>query len=59
MEFTKETLLKKKQEYLNAAERSKLDSIANAGAADAIENLIKEIEAAETVKSPPSSVERE
>ena len=59
MEFNKEQLLAKKQGYLQAAERCKLDSIANAGAADAITELIKEIEAAETVKSPPSSVERE
>ena len=42
MELTKEYLLKKKNEYLRAAERCKLDSIANAGAADAIDELLKE-----------------
>ena len=34
MEFTKEYLVKKRTEYLNTAEKCKLDSIANAGAAD-------------------------
>ena len=45
--LTKETLLARKAEYLQAAERSKLDSIANAGAADAIDALIKELEQSE------------
>ena len=57
MEFTKEYLLKKKNEYLRAAERCKLDSIANAGAADAIDNLIKEMEQPEA--TPPAPIERE
>ena len=57
MEFTKETLSKKKQEYLDAAERHKMDSIANAGAADAIDLLIKEME--EGAATPPPSIERE
>jgi hypothetical protein len=41
-EITKEILLKKKAEYLQVAEQAKLDSIANAGAADAMDELIKE-----------------
>lgn len=57
MEFTKEYLVKKRTEYLNTAEKCKLDSIANAGAADAIDNLIKEMEQPEA--SPPAPIERE
>ena len=44
MELTKEILLKKKAEYLQAAEQNKLNSIANAGAADAIDDLLKELD---------------
>ena len=36
MEITKEYLEKKLDEYMKAAEQHRLDSIANAGAADAI-----------------------
>ncbi len=57
MEFTKEYLVKKRTEYLNTAEKCKLDSIANAGAADAIDNLIKEMEQPEA--TPPAPIERE
>ena len=57
MEFTKEYLVKKRTEYLNTAEQCKLDSIANAGAADAIDNLIKEMEQPEA--TPPAPIERE
>lgn len=44
MELTKEMLLAKKENYLRVAEQSKLNSIANAGAADAIDDLLKELE---------------
>ena len=42
--ITKETLLAKKQGYLQQAEQHKFDSIANAGAADAMDELIKELD---------------
>ena len=42
--ITKEMLLAKKQGYLQQAEQHKLDSIANAGAADAMDELIKELD---------------
>ena len=57
MELTKEYLLKKKQDYLNAAEKFRLDSIANAGAADSMDELIKEMEAGPVTPAP--SIERE
>ena len=44
MELTKEILLAKKASYLQVAEQHKLDSIANAGAADAVDDLLKELE---------------
>ena len=55
--LTKEALLARKAEYLQAAEKCKLDSIANAGAADAIDELIKEMEKPEA--TPPAPIERE
>jgi hypothetical protein len=44
MELTKEYLQKKALEYRQAAEQLKNDSIANIGAAQALEGLIKEME---------------
>ena len=44
MELTKELLLAKKENYLKVAEQAKLNSIANAGAADAIDDLLKELD---------------
>ena len=44
MELTKELLQTKKDSYLKVAEQHKLDSIANAGAADAINDLLNELE---------------
>ena len=43
MEITKELLQAKKDSYLKVAEQHKLDSIANAGAADAVDDLLKEL----------------
>ena len=54
MEITKELLLAKKDNYLKAAEQAKLNSIANAGAADAIDDLIKEME--KGADTPPPSI---
>ena len=42
--LTKEFLLQKKTEYLQAAEQNKLNAIANAGAADAIDAVIAEMD---------------
>lgn len=45
MDLTKEFLLKKLEEYKEAAEQHKRDAIANIGASQAIETLLKELEA--------------
>lgn len=50
MEITKEYLQKKRAEYLATAEQSKLNSIANAGAADAIDAIIAEMDKAAEIK---------
>lgn len=42
--WTKEDLIKKKNEYLRIAEQFKNDAIANEGAAKAIEYLILDLE---------------
>ena len=52
MEITKEFLIQKKTEYLKAAEQAKLDSIANAGAADAIQELLNKLEAGPATPPP-------
>ena len=59
MEFTKEYLQSKRDGFLQAAERCKLDSIANAAGADAIDELIRELEAEVESPSPAPEIERE
>ena len=44
MELTKDYLIQKAQEYRQQAERLKADALANKGAADAIELLLRDLE---------------